>query len=70
MAVNPLSLLTDSELATMTDRAYREAARCYQEARANGSVKLSKMLNASASDATMYWIALTDEQNRREQAAS
>lgn len=69
MATNPLSLLTDDELARMTDRAYREAARCCQEARNNGSVKLAKMLNASASDATMYWVALTDEQKRRQDAA-
>ncbi len=61
--------LDDAELARMTDRAYREAARCYQELRAYGEHKrgdkVRDMLAAGSSDATMFWVALSDEQARR-----
>ena len=57
--------LTDADLERMTLSAWREAARCYQEARACTDVTIRPMLLAGASDATMYWVALRDETERR-----
>jgi hypothetical protein len=60
--------LDDATLASMTDRAYREAARSYAEAR-TAPASIRAMLTASATDAQMYWIALRDEQDRRNGSA-
>jgi hypothetical protein len=60
------SALTDAELGQMTDRAFREAARCYSEARKPEYTPARKMLMDSADSASDYWQTLRQEQARRE----
>lgn len=70
-----LSKVTDADLATMTDRAYREAARCWAETRKSpasfgvidplSARALGAMLYDAAQSAEDYWRALRFEQDRR-----
>ena len=61
----PFAALSETELTAMTDRAWREASRCWQEARrAQGDVKA--MLLAEADSAEYFWTTLRDEADNRE----
>jgi hypothetical protein len=61
---HPLTLVSDGDLARMTDRAWREAARSWGEARAaTGTIRQTLLTGAEAADA--YWRDLRDEQDRR-----
>jgi len=60
-----LSALSDTELTRMADRAYREAARSWQEARQSGDGSIRPMLFAAAEAADAYWRDLRDEQESR-----
>jgi hypothetical protein len=59
------SAVSDSELARMTDRAYREASRSWREAQRCGERSIRPMLTASAASADAFWRDLRDEQDRR-----
>ena len=61
-----LSTLTDVELAAMTSRAWREAARCWSEYRAwTGDDPVKVVLLTSAQEAEAFWATLSDERKRR-----
>lgn len=73
--------MTTDELRAAVDRAYREAVRSYQDARAftvgdddldreHTRRETKRVLMASASDAQMFWIALRDELDARDSADS
>jgi hypothetical protein len=63
-----LDLLTDAELADMTDRAYREAARDWREylnLRARLGPHAKRAIRESAESAEAFWRTLRAEQVRR-----
>jgi len=65
--------LSDAELAGMVERAWREAARCWEESRAYragapdrlGRFPADALLRGAAESADSYWRTLVDEQRRR-----
>ena len=59
-----LSALSDAELGVMTDRAWREAARCWAEYR-SGDPSIKPMLASSAEMAEAWWSDLVTEQDQR-----
>lgn len=64
--MNDLEHWSDEDLAAARDRAYREAARCWQEARAYPEVDDTyRMLTNSAKSAQDYWARLQGETDRR-----
>jgi hypothetical protein len=65
--------LTDADLEFMADRAWRHAARSWQEARSyarrteqhGDAVTVTRMLRAEAESAEVAWRRLANEQKRR-----
>src|SRR5436309_7776425 len=60
-----LSLLSDDDLTGATNRAYREAARCWADYRRTPSGDVGRMLLTSAEAAEEWWQTLRDEQDLR-----
>jgi hypothetical protein len=61
-----LSNLSDEDVRRRTERAWVEAARCWQEYRSSGGPRdLRSMLKADAETAQDLWAALRAEQERR-----
>ena len=67
--VDSLSLLDDASLRRMERRAYLDAARSFQEARANRDRSIAGVLRDAALSADDYWHTLKAEITRRESAA-
>jgi len=63
------SALSDTDLVRMTGRAWRDAAREWQEARSSTGTARTMLLN-SAELADAYWRDLRDEQDRRLEEAA
>lgn len=60
--------LTDSDLERMNARAWREAVRAiaeYRQSAGHAPASLRAILAESANDANLFWVALRDEQVRR-----
>jgi hypothetical protein len=60
-----LSLLSDTDLTRATDRAYREAIRCWADYRRAPSGDVGPMLLTSAEAADEWWSVLKVEAERR-----
>jgi hypothetical protein len=60
-----LSLLSDADLRRATDRAYREAVRCWAEYRRQPSGDVGRMLLTGAEAADDWWQTLVAEQDAR-----
>jgi hypothetical protein len=68
---DPIRAFSDAELERMLARAYREAARCWQEARSymGKDKEVGRFLDHSAVEAQNYWQHLRNEKDRREERA-
>jgi len=64
-ATDPIRTFTDAELDRAIGRAYREAARCWQEYRANDAATIESLLHRSANEAQKHWQYLANERDRR-----
>ena len=69
---NPYALLTDAELDRYIERAWYEAVRAWNEARAYRAGAPDRrwrpadaLLRGAAESADAYWHTLTDERRRR-----
>ena len=60
---DPFAGMTSQQLVTTADRAYREAARCWAEARACQEPTVKAMLLESAASAEEFWTLARDRRD-------
>ena len=58
--------LSDADLSRMIARAYRRAARAWQEARSNTDSSLRRILTDEAESEQAYWRRLVQEREARQ----